>query len=140
MEDGKEGIISSTKPYSDAVVGYGRVSTVHGVFYVFEQGRWAVERVAWIIVLFVAIFLAVWWSLVAYGRWQDDPITITMATNALPIQKIPFPSITICPQGNGYLYQRIFYYYKYYYGGLPILTHCKISIYEMNFRIIKRNN
>ena len=107
MEDGKEGIISSTKPYSDAVVGYGRVSTVHGVFYVFEQGRWAVERVAWTIVLFVAIFLAVWWSLVAYGRWQDDPITITMATNALPIQKVPFPSITICPQGNKYFMNRL---------------------------------
>ena len=99
MEDGKEGIISSTKPYEDAVVGYGRVSTVHGVYYVFEQGRWAVERVVWIIILIIGICLAVWWSLVAYGRWQDDPISITMATNALPIQSVPFPSITICPQG-----------------------------------------
>ena len=100
MEDGKEGIISSTKPYEDAAVGYGRASTIHGVFYVFEQGRWAVERVCWVIILIIAICLAVWWSLVAYGRWQDDPITITMATNALPIQNIPFPSITICPQGK----------------------------------------
>ena len=99
MEDGKEGIISSTKPYEDAVVGYGRVSTVHGVYYVFEQGRWAVERVVWIIILIIGICLAVWWSLVAYGRWQDDPISITMATNALPIQRVSFPSITICPQG-----------------------------------------
>ena len=137
MEDSKEGIISSTKPYSDAVVGYGRVSTVHGVFYVFEQGRWAVERVAWILIIFVAIFLAVWWSLVAYGRWQDDPITITMATNALPIQKVPFPSITICPQGNGYFTNRS--------STLRIvdnlyLTFRKIFIFELNFRIIKRNN
>ena len=99
MEDGKEGIISSTKPYEDAVIGYGRASTVHGVYYVFEQGRWAVERVIWGVIIIVAICLAIWWSLVAYDRWQDDPVTITMATNALPIQNIPFPSITICPQG-----------------------------------------
>ena len=99
MEDGKEEIIGSAKPYEDAVIGYGRVSTVHGVYYVFEQGRWAVERVVWGVILIVAICLAIWWSLVAYDRWKDDPITITMATNSLPIQNIKFPSITICPQG-----------------------------------------
>ena len=51
------------------------------------------------VIVIVAICLAIWWSLVAYGRWKDDPIAITMATNALPIQNIKFPSITICPQG-----------------------------------------
>ena len=100
MADEKEGIISSTKPYSDAVIGYSRASTVHGVYYIFEKGRWAVERILWGIVVIIAIALAIYWSITAYNKWRDDPIITTISTNGLPIQRIPFPSITICAQGN----------------------------------------
>ena len=105
MADEKEGIISSTKPYSDALIVYSRASTIHGVYYIFEKGRWAVERILWGIVVIVAMVLAIYWSITAYNKWRDDPIMTTISTNGLPIQRIPFPSITICAQGINNLVQ-----------------------------------
>ena len=99
MADDTEEIIKSTKPYSKTLTEYGRASTPHGVSYIFENGRWGVERVLWGIIVIFSIILAVYWSTTAYKEWQDEPITTTLATNGMSIQDVPFPSITICAQG-----------------------------------------
>ena len=31
--------------------------------------------------------------------WKENPITAMIATSGLRIQEIPFPSVTICPNG-----------------------------------------
>jgi len=39
-------------------------------------------------------------SVEAYNDWQDNPVITTVGTTAYPIQKIEFPAVTICGQGN----------------------------------------
>ena len=91
--------LKDSRPFSKTLVGYATASTTHGIYYIFERGRWILERFLWIFVVLIAILLAVSWSWKAYKKWEDDPMITSIATTGLPIQKIPFPSITICAQG-----------------------------------------
>ena len=91
--------LKDSRPFSKTLVGYANASTTHGIYYIFERGRWILERFLWIFVVLISILLAVTWSWNAYKKWEDDPMITSIATTGLPIQKIPFPSITICAQG-----------------------------------------
>ena len=93
----------TSRPLSKTLFEYANACTTHGVFYIFESGRWILERIFWVIVVIIAILFAAtltWWS---YQKWEDEPILTTIHTTGLPIQEIPFPAITICAQGTNLL-------------------------------------
>ena len=87
------------KPYTKTVYEYASVCTPHGISYIFEADRWPLERGLWIVVVCIFTGLAISWSVSAYRHWQDYPILTSVATTGYPIEKVPFPSITICAQG-----------------------------------------
>ena len=39
-------------------------------------------------------------SYTIYDEWQHNPVLTTIGTTGLPIEKVKFPSITICGQGS----------------------------------------
>jgi hypothetical protein len=79
---------------------YASGSTIHGISYIFDKDTHALDRIFWIIVVVAALFGAIWFSVYAYVEWQDDPVITTIGTTGLPIEKVKFPSITICAQGT----------------------------------------
>ena len=87
------------KPYTKTIYEYASVCSPHGIFYIFEPDRWPLERALWIVVVCIFTGLAIGWSVSAYKNWQDYPILTSVATTGYPIEKVPFPSITICAQG-----------------------------------------
>ena len=87
------------KPYTKTIFEYASVCTPHGIFYIFESGRLLFERALWIIVVCIFTGYAISWSISAYHHWQENPILTSVATTGYPIEKVPFPSITICAQG-----------------------------------------
>ena len=91
--------MKSSRPFSRTLFEYAEASTTHGISYIFERGRLILERVFWVIVVIIAIGFAGTWSFMAYDEWRGDPILTTVSTTGLPIQDVPFPSITICAQG-----------------------------------------
>ena len=54
----------------------------------------------WVVVVGLAVFFALDLSISAYGNWRSNPVLTTVWTTGHPIEKIPFPSITICAQGS----------------------------------------
>ena len=79
---------------------YGSSATIHGISYIFTQNnKFVVRKVFWLLVLIASLFFAFWWSRHIYVSWKSDPVLTTIENFAYPIQKIKFPSITICPQG-----------------------------------------
>ena len=90
----------ANKPYFRTVKEYSSSSTTHGIAYVFEDNRWIFERVIWIIVVIVAICIGVSLSISAYVDWQANPVLTSVGTTGYPIEKVEFPSITICAQGS----------------------------------------
>ena len=100
MEDEEE--VEKTdkrKPYTKTIYEYASVCSPHGIFYIFEPDRWPLERALWVVVVCIFTGLAIGWSVSAYRNWQDYPILTSVATTGYPIEKVPFPSITICAQG-----------------------------------------
>jgi hypothetical protein len=87
------------KPYTKTVYEYASVCTPHGIFYIFESDRWLLERGLWIVVVCILTGFAIGWSVSAYNSWKEFPILTSVATTGYPIEKVPFPSITICAQG-----------------------------------------
>ena len=79
---------------------YASVSTVHGVSYVVEEGRLGIERFLWIVIVAVALAFTVFQVITLYKEWEEEPAITTLNTESLPIQKIQFPAVTICPQGS----------------------------------------
>ena len=87
-------------PISRTVYEYADVATTHGIYYIFETGRLLFERIFWIIVVILALTFAIGLSVSAYDNWKTNPVLTSVGTTGYPIEKIKFPSITICPQGS----------------------------------------
>ena len=87
------------KPHTKTIYEYASVCTPHGIFYIFESDRWLLERAVWIVVVCIFTGFAIAWSVSAYDNWKKFPILTSVATTGYPIEKVEFPSITICAQG-----------------------------------------
>ena len=78
---------------------YAEATSIHGIAYIFEEGKSVTERVIWIALVLVALVFAILNLCYVYKQWQDDPIMTTVRTTGLPLDQIEFPTITICAQG-----------------------------------------
>ena len=87
-------------PIAKTTYEYADNATIHGIFYIFETGRLLFERIFWIIVVILALAFAIGMSVSAYDNWKANPVLTSVGTTGYPIEKIKFPSITICPQGS----------------------------------------
>ena len=79
---------------------YAEAATIHGIYYIFELGRCAVERLIWIVVVLLALLFAIELSISAYDNWKSNPVLTSVGTTGYPIENVKYPSITICPQGS----------------------------------------
>ena len=77
---------------------YGSSCTIHGIAYCFALGKWRVDRILWLLIVLSAIAFATYTTLIVLK--DTDPILTSVETAGLPIEEVPFPSITICPQGS----------------------------------------
>ena len=78
---------------------YSGNSTAHGISYIFEKGQSVLERILWLFAVSIAITVAIYFSIIAYVNWKDQPVITSLFTTSLSIEEIPFPAITICGQG-----------------------------------------
>ena len=88
------------RPYHTTLKQYASVSTAHGISYIFEDGRFFIERIIWAAVVIAALAFAICMSISAFHNWKDNPVLTSVKTTGLPIEKIEFPAITICSQGS----------------------------------------
>ena len=70
-------------------------SSIHGLGFI-AQTR-ACVRVFWVIVVICGFALASL-IMISFQDWAENPVTTTIET--LPIAKVPFPRITVCPPKN----------------------------------------
>ena len=73
-------------------------STIHGMSYISAPGRYV--RVFWTLVVIAGFTGAGIMIHQSFQSWADSPVTTTIET--LPITKITFPKVTVCPPKNTY--------------------------------------
>ena len=78
-------------PYHTTLKQYASVSTAHGISYIFEDGRFFIERIIWAAVVVAALAFAICMSISAFHNWKDNPVLTSVKTTGLPIEKIEFP-------------------------------------------------
>ncbi len=77
---------------------YAEAATVHGVSYACSRSLQLVPRILWVIIVLLFLTLAIYWSVIAYYEWVDNPVLTSVKTTGLPITQVQFPAITICAQ------------------------------------------
>ena len=78
---------------------YGAATTIHGIQYILEPKRFSFERILWVVLVGIGTGVAILFSAQIYSDWKKDPILTTIGTTGFDIQKMEYPSITICAQG-----------------------------------------
>ena len=87
-------------PLNETTLEYSEAATIHGIYYIFERGRCTLERILWIVIVTLALLFAIKLSITAYDNWKSNPVLTSVGTTGYPIEKVKYPSITICPQGS----------------------------------------
>ena len=73
-------------------------STIHGLTYISSTKRYA--RLFWIFVVIAGFTGAIFLIYESFKSWANDPVKTYVET--LPISKIKFPKVTVCPPKNTY--------------------------------------
>ena len=73
-------------------------STIHGLTYISTTRK--LVRVFWILVVIFGFSTASFLIYQSFQAWEESPVSTTIET--LPITKIRFPKVTVCPPKNTY--------------------------------------
>ncbi|XP_055382468.1 pickpocket protein 28-like [Condylostylus longicornis] len=90
-----------TKEFYKAMFAeYCECSTIHGVRYIGERRRSWIERVFWLIIFGISIYICVTLIQNIWKKWHSTPVIVSFADKSTPIWQIPMPTITICPDNK----------------------------------------
>ncbi|KAH8383005.1 hypothetical protein KR009_006223 [Drosophila setifemur] len=80
--------------------GYAEISSVHGIRYLTDPKLRYFERIIWLIILLATSFGAIIVYVDLSDLYQSVRIHTTIKNTMLPIFRVPFPSIGICPRNR----------------------------------------
>ena len=93
------GKMGKTSPVSKTLKEYSEAATVHGVGYVFSRSLPLADKVLWALITLSCLSLAVYWSVTAFGNWQENLVVTTLKDPAKSVASLNFPAVTICTSG-----------------------------------------
>ncbi|KAF5300619.1 hypothetical protein FQA39_LY11080 [Lamprigera yunnana] len=73
-------------------------TSIHGIQYLGERGRYLIERLVWSVIIIIVTTSCLILVVKMYNKWKTSPVIVSFATTESSISTIPFPSITICPE------------------------------------------
>ncbi|TMW40777.1 hypothetical protein DOY81_014142 [Sarcophaga bullata] len=78
---------------------YSKSTSVHGLnVTIFEVHRPFYEKLYWIILMLISFYYAMSLMWDTYLKWLDSPVLLGFDETLVPVHKIPFPTVTICPE------------------------------------------
>jgi acid-sensing ion channel, other len=102
-----ERVENSSRKSKSVFAEYAETTTIHGVCYVGDPNRLWIEKLFWVFVIIVSGYLCTVVILDSWKRWNDNQVIVSFDSKNLPVDEIPFPAVTICPEAktNPKLYQ-----------------------------------
>ncbi|XP_053677183.1 pickpocket protein 28-like [Anopheles nili] len=77
---------------------YIAASSCHGMAYIMHPRVSLTERICWSVVVAVSLSVCISAIVVGHQKWIEKPMIVSFSPKPIPVWKIPFPAITICPQ------------------------------------------
>ncbi|XP_065087743.1 pickpocket protein 28-like [Ochlerotatus camptorhynchus] len=75
-------------------------SSIHGVRYFKGQNQSRCERYWWVVVFALSVGSCAYLIGKIYQKWDQTPVIVSFHEKTIPIWKIPFPAVTICPRSK----------------------------------------
>ena len=79
---------------------YSSESSIHGIQYLANRKHSISGRAFWMMVVCMALACTSYQVFNIWQQWVDDPVVTTLNTISLPVERIDFPAVTLCPQGS----------------------------------------
>ena len=84
----------------DTLQDYSFASSIHGLRYFSDSKHSACGRAFWIVSVAIALSSTSFQVVNIWNEWFEDPVVTSLNTISLPVEKIEFPAVTLCPQGS----------------------------------------
>ncbi|CAD0197338.1 unnamed protein product [Chrysodeixis includens] len=84
----------------ELMLDYANNTTLHGLPYITRKGVTLVEKVFWLLTFIASMSICVYQISKVWYKWQTSPVIVTVSEHLVPVGKVPFPSVTICPQSK----------------------------------------
>ncbi|XP_055920631.1 pickpocket protein 28 [Eupeodes corollae] len=79
---------------------YSKKSSLHGVRYIFQGKRPLIEKLLWAIMFIASVVFSCVVIRQIHSKWISSPVIVSFDETLIPINRIPFPTITICPESK----------------------------------------
>ncbi|XP_075972067.1 pickpocket protein 28-like [Anticarsia gemmatalis] len=79
---------------------YANNTTLHGLSYTTKRGLSLVEKIFWLITFVASVCICCYQIHKVFIKWKSSPVIVTVSEQLVPVGKVPFPSVTICPQSK----------------------------------------
>lgn len=77
---------------------YCENTTIYGLKYLGNPNRPRIEKLWWIISMIGSLVVCGYFMCDSYNKWKTAAFIISFNDTYTPIEEIPFPSVTVCPE------------------------------------------
>ncbi|XP_059052635.1 pickpocket protein 28-like [Achroia grisella] len=86
------------KPFflKDYIIDYTANSNLHGLKYIGEKQRTAVEKIFWLFMFICCVILCAGLIRKVWIKWNISPVIVSFAETSTPVWQIPYPAVTVC--------------------------------------------
>ncbi|XP_045500213.1 pickpocket protein 28-like [Colias croceus] len=89
----RKGKFSIIKEY---LIDYTANSNLHGLRYIGEKQRTAVEKIFWLFMFSSSVILCSVLIRKVWIKWNESPVIVSFAETSTPVWQIPYPAVTVC--------------------------------------------
>ncbi|EFA08873.2 Pickpocket protein 28-like Protein [Tribolium castaneum] len=93
---------------------------IHGFKYMGEQERSILEKLYWVVLFAISLYICVSLIIQTWVKWDQSPVLVSFAQSPTPVWQVPFPAITICSETKAR--QRAYNFTYYYHKVIEQLT------------------
>ncbi|XP_030745228.1 pickpocket protein 28-like isoform X2 [Sitophilus oryzae] len=92
---------------------YSHNTGIQGFKYMGEQERTIFERLWWLVLFCVSLYICINLIIQTWIKWTTSPVLLSFGKKPTFVWQVPFPAVTICPETKAC--QRLYNYTENYY-------------------------
>ncbi|KAF7280748.1 pickpocket protein 28-like [Rhynchophorus ferrugineus] len=77
---------------------YSSNTGIHGFKYMGEQERTIFERLWWLVLFCVSLYICINLIIQTWIKWDTSPVLVSFARSPTPVWQVPFPAVTVCSE------------------------------------------
>ncbi|KAL1488811.1 hypothetical protein ABEB36_014607 [Hypothenemus hampei] len=86
------------KNFYDYFAEYSNNTGIHGFKYMGDQEMTIFERLWWLILFCISLYICINLIIQTYIKWDTSPVLVSFARSPTPVWQVPFPAVTVCSE------------------------------------------